>query len=114
MIKIKSGYLAIIILASLAAGYHMAILQIMLGDANIISYQADEYDKIAQDAIGQPILDIERTYGPSTDYGERLFPYWDRVHQLGPEPSLFAIDYAWLLVRIDENSKVVEAKIGTD
>jgi hypothetical protein len=55
---------------------------------------------------------VEDLLGPADDTG--YFRDWDLVYHLGPERSVFRIDSEWLVVRLDRNSVVQEARLARD
>jgi hypothetical protein len=44
----------------------------------------------------------------------RWFMGWDMVYWLGPERHPISIDSEWLVLRIDEEQRVIETKVVTD
>lgn len=70
-------------------------------------------DLLAGDRLlGMPMDDVTVLLGvdPPTGY----FADFDRVYWLGPERGLFSIDSEWLVIRVDSNRRVSEAKLVTD
>ena len=62
--------------------------------------------------IGVQKKDVQKLLGipPETGY----FKKWDLVYYLGQERGFLGIDSEWLVLKIDENNKVVETRIVSD
>lgn len=60
--------------------------------------------------IGLTAAEIDEELGPP--YASWDFAGWDRTYYLGPDSA--CVDSTWLVIRFDDNGKVVEAKITND
>jgi hypothetical protein len=74
--------------------------------------------RMADDLLGRHLLDnatraqVEDLLGPAdkTSYSRQ----WDFVYKLGPERGFIAIDYEWLVIRIDQSGRVAEYRVVRD
>jgi hypothetical protein len=55
---------------------------------------------------------VVRLLGPGDNTA--YFREYDLVYWLGPERGLMSIDSEWLVIRLDDRSRVAEAKVVTD
>jgi hypothetical protein len=61
--------------------------------------------------LGWDIAQVEHRFGSPTPTDK--FAEWGRVYVLGPS-SGFGIDFTWLVIRLDDAGRVVEAKVVED
>ncbi len=72
----------------------------------------DPYKHIPDQVLGLSLQEVEAIYGPAETSG--YFRDWNKAYYLGPEAGFISIDSAFLVIRLDEESTVVEAEIVPD
>jgi hypothetical protein len=73
-----------------------------------------DYSSVPGEVMGLTLDEVEKKYGKPSEFGASVFPGWDRVYNLGPDDHLFSVDSKWLLVRVNSESRVIEARTDCD